>query len=126
KDVEAHGMQPGGAFDFDFGRVKFTQAIHGSSLEIDGKSHTLGLASGILVTADSKTVYHLGDTALYSDMKLIGEMNTIDLAFKPIGDNFTMGPEHAALAAKWLQAKKIIPIHYNTSPIIKQNPEEYV
>src|SRR5699024_6570445 len=80
KDVEAHGMQPGGAFDFNFGRVKFTQAIHGSSLEIDGKSHTLGLASGILVTADSKTVYHLGDTALYSDMKLIGEMNTIDLA----------------------------------------------
>lgn len=126
KDVEAHGMQPGGAFDFDFGRVKFTQAIHGSSLEIDGKSHTLGLASGILVTADSKTVYHLGDTALYSDMKLIGEMNTIDLAFIPIGDNFTMGPEDAALAAKWLQAKKIIPIHYNTFPIIKQNPEEYV
>lgn len=126
KDVEAHGMQPGGAFDFDFGRVKFTQAIHGSSLEIDGKSHTLGLASGILVTADSKTVYHLGDTALYSDMKLIGEMNEIDLAFVPIGDNFTMGPEDAAQATKWLKPKKAVPIHYNTFPLIQQNPLDYI
>jgi L-ascorbate metabolism protein UlaG (beta-lactamase superfamily) len=90
QEIEAHGMQPGGAHTFDFGRVKFFPAIHGSSLEIDGKPQTLGLASGILFEADGKTIYHMGDTALYSDMKLIGEFEDIDLAFIPIGDNFTM------------------------------------
>lgn len=125
-DVEAHGMQPGGSYSFDFGKVKLTPAIHGSSLDIDGKPHTLGLATGILVTADNQTVYHMGDTALYSDMKLIGDLNDIDLAFIPIGDNFTMGPEDASLAAKWIKAKKVVPIHYNTFPLIEQNPENYI
>lgn len=125
-DVKAHGMQPGGSHMFGFGKVKFTPAIHGSSIEIDGKPHTLGLASGILVTADTQTVYHVGDTALYSDMKLIGDLHDIDLAFIPIGDNFTMGPEDASLAAKWLKANKVVPIHYNTFPLIEQNPEDYI
>ncbi len=124
--LNTHGMQPGGAYTFDFGRVKFTPAIHGSSLTIDGIPTTLGLASGILITADEQTVYHLGDTALYSDMKLIGELNDIDLAFIPIGDNFTMGPEDAALAAKWLNSKKVVPIHYNTFPLIEQDPEAFI
>lgn len=124
--IKAHGMQPGGAHTFEFGKVKMTQAIHGSSVEIDLKPFTLGLATGILFTADEQTVYHAGDTALFSDMKLIGELNEIDLAFIPIGDNFTMGPEDAALAAKWLKAKKVIPIHYNTFPLIEQNPQQYV
>ncbi|MBZ6526378.1 metal-dependent hydrolase [Aerococcaceae bacterium DSM 111021] len=117
-----HGMQPGGAHEFDFGRVKMTPAIHGSSIEMDGKPFTLGLAAGLLITADEQTVYHVGDTALYSDMKLIGELNDIDLAFIPIGDNFTMGPDDAAIAAKWLKAKKVVPIHYNTFPLINQDP----
>lgn len=117
-----HGMQPGGAHEFDFGRVKMTAAIHGSSIEMDGKPFTLGLAAGLLITADEQTVYHVGDTALYSDMKLIGELNDIDLAFIPIGDNFTMGPDDAAIAAKWLKAKKVVPIHYNTFPLINQDP----
>lgn len=127
-DVEAHGMQPGGAHEFDFGVVKFTQAIHGSSLDIDGsgKPFTLGLAAGIMVTADGKTVYHVGDTALYSDMKLIGTRNNIDLAFIPIGDNFTMGPEDAAVAARWLQADTVVPVHYNTFPLIEQDPNDFV
>ena len=128
KNVKAHGMQPGGAHEFDFGRVKFTPAIHGSSLDIDGsgKPFTLGLASGILVIADDRTVYHMGDTALYSDMKLIGERNSIDLAFVPIGDNFTMGPEDAAVAARWIKARKVVPIHYNTFPLIEQNPNQFI
>lgn len=117
-----HGMQPGSDHDFDFGRVKLTPAIHGSSIEIDGKPFTLGLATGILITADEQTFYHIGDTALYSDMKLIGEFNDIDLAFIPIGDNFTMGPEDAA---KWLMAKKVVPIHYKTFPIIEQDPAQF-
>lgn len=126
QEIEAHGMQPGGAHTFDFGRVKFFPAIHGSSLEIDGKPQTLGLASGILFEADGKTIYHMGDTALYSDMKLIGEFEDIDLAFIPIGDNFTMGIEDAVYAAKWTQAKKVVPIHYNTFPLIEQDPKEYI
>lgn len=125
-DLETHGMQPGGAYNFDFGRVKLTPAIHGSSLTIEGIPTTLGLASGILITADEQTVYHLGDTALYSDMKLIGELNEIDLAFIPIGDNFTMGPADATIAADWLQAKKVVPIHYNTFPIIEQDPQAFI
>lgn len=125
-DLNTHGMQPGGAHEFDFGRVKFTPAIHGSSLTIDGVPTTLGLASGILITADGQTVYHLGDTALYSDMQLIGELNTIDLAFIPIGDNFTMGPRDATIAADWLKAKKVVPIHYNTFPLIEQDPNAFV
>ena len=128
KDITAHGMQPGGVYDFDFGRVKLTPAIHGSSLDIDGSGnpYTLGLASGILVTADDRTVYHMGDTALYSDMKLIGDTNTIDLAFVPIGDNFTMGPEDAAIAARWIKARKVVPIHYNTFPLIEQDPNQFI
>lgn len=125
-DLDTHGMQPGGAYDFDFGRVKLTQAIHGSSLNIDGIPTTLGLASGMLITADGQTVYHLGDTALYSDMKLIGELNEIDLAFIPIGDNFTMGPADATIAADWLKAKTVVPIHYNTFPLIEQDPQAYI
>lgn len=129
KDVKTHGMQPGGSFTFDFGRVKLTPAIHGSSLKLhpdNAMPTTLGLASGILVTINDKTFYHVGDTALYSDMKLIGDMNTIDLAFLPIGDNFTMGPEDAAVATKWLKAKQAVPIHYNTFPVIEQDPNYFV
>lgn len=125
-DLETHGMQPGGAHEFDFGKVKLTPAIHGSSLTIDDIPTTLGLASGILIEADGKIVYHLGDTALYSDMKLIAELNDIDLAFIPIGDNFTMGPEDALIAAKWLKADQVVPIHYNTFPLIEQDPEKFV
>lgn len=126
--IEAHGMQPGGAYEFDFGLVKFTPAIHGSSLDIDGSGNpfTLGLAAGIIVTADNRTVYHMGDTALYSDMQLIGDRNNIDLAFIPIGDNFTMGPEDAAIAARWINADTVVPIHYNTFPVIKQDPQKFI
>lgn len=67
----------------------------------------------------------MGDTALFSDLKLIGEMNDIDLAFVPIGDNFTMGPEDALVAAEWIKAKKVVPVHYNTFPVIEQDPEEF-
>lgn len=125
-DLDTHGMQPGGSHSFDFGTIKMTPAIHGSSLTIDGLPHTLGLASGIIIEADGKTIYHLGDTALYSDMKLIGESNEIDLAFVPIGDNFTMGPEDALIAANWLKPKKVVPIHYNTFPLIQQDPKKFI
>lgn len=128
KGVErTHGMSIGGAYQFDFGKVKFTPAFHGTGLmQENGEIIYLGMPAGILFMAEGKTVYHAGDTAVFSDMKLIGERHPIDLAFLPIGDNFTMGPEDAALAAEFLQAKQVVPIHFNTFPVIKQDPQTFI
>ncbi|WP_227936606.1 metal-dependent hydrolase [Alkalihalobacillus deserti] len=125
--VRTHPMHIGGSHQFDFGTVKLTQAFHGSSYTIEEEQKIVytGMPAGLLFTAEGKTIFHAGDTALFSDMKLIGERNTIDLAFLPIGDNFTMGPEDAAIAAEWLQAKRVVPIHYNTFPVIEQDPVEF-
>lgn len=125
--VRTHGMSIGGAFEFDFGKVKLTPAFHGTGFNNgEGQIIYLGMPAGILLTIEGKTIYHAGDTAVFSDMKLIGERHPIDLAFLPIGDNYTMGPEDAALAAKFLQAKQVVPIHYNTFPVIKQDPEKFL
>jgi L-ascorbate metabolism protein UlaG (beta-lactamase superfamily) len=127
KGIKTHPMHIGGAYSFDFGTVKLTQAFHGSSYEEEGQKIVYtGMPAGILFTHDDNTIYHAGDTALFSDMKLIGELNAIDLAFLPIGDNFTMGPEDAAIATEWLQAKTVVPIHFNTFPVIEQNPEKFL
>ncbi|MCM2675279.1 metal-dependent hydrolase [Alkalicoccobacillus plakortidis] len=126
--VKTQPMHIGGAHEFEFGKVKLTQAFHGSSV-IDEESQQIiytGMPAGILFTAEGKTIYHAGDTALFGDMKIIGERNNIDLAFLPIGDTLTMGPEDAIAAAEWLQAERVVPIHYNTFPGIEQNPEDFV
>jgi L-ascorbate metabolism protein UlaG (beta-lactamase superfamily) len=124
--VKTHGMHIGGANQFEFGKVKFTQAFHGSSY-VTEKNEIIytGMPAGILFMAEGKTIYHAGDTALFGDMKLIGERHPIDLAFLPIGDNFTMGIEDAAYAVELLKPKAVVPIHYNTFPPIKQNPQEF-
>lgn len=125
--VRTHGMSIGGAFTFDFGKVKLTQAIHGSGYETeDNQLVYLGMPAGVLITIDGTTIYHAGDTALFSDMKLIGERHPIDLAFLPIGDNFTMGIEDAIYATKLLNPKKVIPIHFNTFDLIKVDANEFI
>lgn len=125
--VNAHGMNIGGSFEFEFGRVKMTQAFHSTGLETESNEIIyLGMPAGLLITIEGKTIYHAGDTSLFMDMKLIGDRHPIDLAFLPIGDNFTMGPEDAAYAAGLLGAKTVVPIHYNTFPIIKQDPHKFV
>ncbi|OES44146.1 metal-dependent hydrolase [Domibacillus iocasae] len=124
--VNAHPMHIGGSREFEFGKIKFTQAFHGSGLQQeDGTFLYMGMPAGVLIMNEGKTVYHAGDTGLFSDMKLIAQRHPIDLAFLPIGDNFTMGPEDAAIAAEFLQAKTVVPIHYDTFPPIKQNPEDF-
>ncbi|WP_040207656.1 metal-dependent hydrolase [Neobacillus jeddahensis] len=125
--VRTHGMHIGGSYQFEFGKVKLTQAFHGSSYRTE-KNELIycGMPAGILFMSEGKTVYHAGDTALFSDMKLIGERHPIDLAFLPIGDNFTMGPEDAAYAANLLKAKVVVPIHFNTFPPIKQDPNRFI
>ena len=124
--LNVHPMSIGGAYTFDFGTVKLTQAFHGSSYtENNEKIIYTGMPAGLLLTIEGKTIYHAGDTALFYDLKLIGHHKP-DLAFLPIGDNFTMGPEDAAIAAEWVQAKLVVPIHYNTFPVIKQDPHQFV
>ena len=121
--VKVHPMGLGGARDFEFGTVKFTQAFHSSSYTTeDGQSIYTGMPAGVLFTAEGKTIYHAGDTALFGDMKLIGDRNNIAVAFLPIGDNFTMGPEDAAYATELIKPNIVVPIHYNTFPPIKQDP----
>jgi L-ascorbate metabolism protein UlaG (beta-lactamase superfamily) len=121
KGAKTHGMNPGGGFNFPFGRVKLTIAHHTSSLEAGLNPIYLGVPCGILIQADGKTLYHAGDTALFLDMQLIGRA-AIDVAMLPIGDNFTMGPEDAVTALDFLKARLAVPMHYNTWPIIAQDP----
>ncbi|TRM12948.1 metal-dependent hydrolase [Lentibacillus cibarius] len=126
KGFNTHPMHIGGAHEFDFGKVKLTQAFHGSSYtEEDGTIIYTGMPAGILLTVDGKTLYHMGDTGLFSDLKLIGDMNDIDLAFVPIGDNFTMGPDDALMATDWIKADTVVPVHYNTFPLIEQDGEKF-
>ncbi|HJY62771.1 MAG TPA: metal-dependent hydrolase [Ignavibacteria bacterium] len=119
---KAHNMHIGGGYNFPFGRLKFTIAHHGSSSP-DGKY--MGEPAGILITSHGKTIYHSGDTGLFLDMKLIGEMNSIDAALVPIGDNFTMGIDDAVKAIEFLNPKMAIPMHYNTFGVIEADPQEF-
>lgn len=120
--ANAHNMHIGGAHTFAFGRLKFTIAHHGSSTA-DGKY--MGEPAGALITMGGKTVYHCGDTGLFYDMKLIGEMNKIDIMLAPIGDNFTMGIADALKAVELANPGLAIPIHYNTFPVIEVDPHEF-
>jgi len=122
--AEVHPMHIGGGHDFDFGRVKLTIAHHGGGYGPDASRYT-GPPVGFLVTLGGKTVYHPGDTGLFYDMKLIGEMNKIDLAFLPIGDNFTMDINDAVKAVEFLKPKKVVPFHFNTWPLIEASPEDF-
>lgn len=123
KGFKTHNMHIGGGYDFDFGRVVFTIAHHGS-MTPDGTY--AGAPAGIILKADGKTVYYTGDTGLFLDMKLISEMNgPIDYMLLPIGDNFTMNIAAAVKAAELVQPKVAIPMHYDTFPVIKADPEKF-
>ncbi|WP_165005601.1 MULTISPECIES: metal-dependent hydrolase [unclassified Enterococcus] len=126
RGVKAFGMNIGGKHEFPFGTVKFVHAQHSSSYEVDGIVQYMGEPSGIVLQADGKTIYHAGDTADFSDLSLLAEQFSIDVAFLPIGDNYTMGPKDAARAAKRIKAKKVVPIHYNTFPVIEQDPQTFI
>ncbi|RMH02446.1 MAG: metal-dependent hydrolase [Chloroflexi bacterium] len=116
-----HPMNTGGGWNFPFGRVKMTPALHSSGLP-DGSYG--GDPGGYIVTADGKNIYIAGDTALFSDMSLIGRVG-LDLAILPIGDNFTMGPDDALLALEYLKPKVVIPCHYNTWPLIAADADAW-
>ena len=129
--LEAQGaktvaMNHGGWCKFPFGRVRFTIAFHSSSaIEEGGRPLYLGEPAGVVLETEGKTIYHAGDTALFSDMRLIGEDTPIDLALLPIGEHFTMGPKDAARAVEFLGAKRVVPIHYGTFPVLVGDPKEF-
>lgn len=124
--LKTHGMNLGGKFVFPFGSVSLVPALHSSSYFYEGNNYYMGTAAGIILQTEGKTIYHAGDTAEFSDMDLFGEDYEIDLAFLPIGDNFTMGPKEAQRAAQRLRAKKVVPVHYNTFPMIQQDPQKFI
>jgi len=115
--TKLHPQHIGGGFDYPWGRAKLTIAHHGSALP-DGSYG--GNPCGFLFHAAGKKIYHACDTGLFYDMKLIGEEG-IDLAILPIGDNFTMGPDDALRAVKLIEPALVLPIHYNTFDLIKQD-----
>ncbi|GEC90472.1 metal-dependent hydrolase [Brevibacillus brevis] len=126
--VKTISMNLGGSVKLPFGKVKMTQAFHSSGVVLDDEQQIvyMGMPGGFVIELGGKTIYHAGDTGLFGDMKLIGERHNIDLAFLPIGDVFTMGPEDALVAAEWVQADFVVPIHYDTFPPIKQDGEAFV
>lgn len=121
-----HPMHIGGSHLFDFGYVKLTLALHGSAFISEKERVYTGNPCGFIVKFGGKTIYFAGDTGLFTDMKMLGELFDIDVAFLPIGDNFTMGISDAAKAATWLKTKIAIPIHYNTWDVINQDPLNFV
>ena len=124
KGVEGHPLHIGGARVFPFGRVKLTIAHHGSTGP-DGEA--LGNPAGILLTMGGSTIYHAGDTGVFSDMKLIAELNgPLAAALLPVGDNFTMGVDDAVKAAEFLDAGVTIPMHYDTFDWINTDVQAFV
>ncbi|MGH7492368.1 MAG: metal-dependent hydrolase [bacterium] len=123
--ANSHGMHIGGAHNFPFGRVKLTIAHHGSGLHTEDGFLYLGNPAGFIITAAGRTIYHAGDTGLFMDMQLIGQMNKIDVALLPIGDNFTMGVEDAVKAVEFLQPRLVIPMHYQTWDLIDADAEVF-
>ncbi len=125
KGAKTHPMHIGGSRLFDFGIIRFVQALHGSTITDGEKLIPAGNPSGVILEAEGKRLYHAGDTGLFGDMKLIGERYPLDVALLPIGGNFTMDADDAAYAAKLLNAKVVIPMHYNTFKVIEADAQEF-
>jgi L-ascorbate metabolism protein UlaG (beta-lactamase superfamily) len=115
-------MHIGGRTKFDFGTVKMTNALHGSGISENGNMIYGGNPGGFIIEVNGKKIYHAGDTGLTYDMKLL-EDEKIDVAFLPIGGNYTMDIEDALKAVDFIKPKTVVPMHYNTFGIINADPE---
>ncbi|MEZ4873909.1 MAG: metal-dependent hydrolase [Flavobacteriaceae bacterium] len=121
KGINVHSMNHGGSWQFEFGNVKYVNAIHTSTFE-DGTPG--GQPGGFVIEGEHKNIYIAGDTALTMDMKLIPMRTKLDLAILPIGDNYTMGIEDAILASNFVECDKVLGVHYDTFGYIEINHEE--
>jgi L-ascorbate metabolism protein UlaG (beta-lactamase superfamily) len=118
------GMNKGGTVDLGFVKLTMVNALHSSSIQDGNQTLYAGEAAGFILTLpDNRRAYFAGDTMLFSDLKLYADFFKPTLAFLPIGDNYTMGPDEAAYAAKMLNIKEIIPMHYATFPQLTGTPE---
>ncbi len=116
----AHPLHIGGGFNFPFGYVKMTAALHGGQVHGDEEGAFTTVPGGFLMNLNSGTrLYHAGDTALLMDMQLLRDK--VDVALLPVGDNFTMGPEDAAQAVEFIRPEVVIPIHYDTFDLLAQD-----
>lgn len=119
------GINKGGTVDLGYVKLTMTHALHSCSIKDGDKALYGGEAAGyVLRTKDGRAAYFAGDTALFGDMALIGELYQPELAFLPIGDHFTMDPHQSAHAARLLKVKRVIPMHYGTFPALTGRPED--
>lgn len=119
---KAKAVGLGGWIDYDWGRAVFVPAFHTSSLP-DGRYG--GVAAGVILDVEGVRIYHAGDTALTGEMKTIKELYRPNIAMLPVGGYYTMDVEHAAMAAHWVGAQTIIPMHYNTFPQIQADLQRF-
>jgi L-ascorbate metabolism protein UlaG (beta-lactamase superfamily) len=117
------GMNPGGTLAILGLSVTMVPAHHSSSVEEDGRAVYAGVATGYIIKLeDGLTIYFAGDTSVFGDMKLIGEMYRPTIGFLPIGDLYTMGPEQAAVACDLLGIRQVVPMHFGTFPALTGTP----
>jgi L-ascorbate metabolism protein UlaG (beta-lactamase superfamily) len=119
------GMNLGGTVQLDDIAATMVEAKHSAGVQDENGTHYVGVAAGYVLTIKNGPVlYHAGDTAVFSDMKLIGQLYKPQLAMLPIGGHYTMGPKEAALALKYLGSKRVLPLHFGTFPPLKGTPEQ--
>ncbi|HWQ48468.1 MAG TPA: metal-dependent hydrolase [Methanosarcina sp.] len=125
KGVFAEGVGKGGTVNIEGIKLTMTEALHSSSIDASGFSFDGGSPAGFIIRMNGHSIYHAGDTGVFGDMQLIGELYEPELALLPIGDKFTMGIKEATKAVELIQPKIVIPMHYNTFDVISQDPEEF-
>ncbi|MDI9369808.1 MAG: metal-dependent hydrolase [Synergistaceae bacterium] len=125
RGVKCHSMHIGGSYAFPFGRVKMTPALHGSDIETEDGLLPGGNPCGFLLEVDGETIYHAGDTGLTMDMQLLSSEN-VKVALLPIGGNYTMDVNDAAKAVDFIRPEIVVPMHYDTFPVIAADPSEFI
>lgn len=125
KGVEAMGMNIGGTISSSGVSVTMVPAFHSADVEEDDEIISAGMPAGVIVSMDGVKVYHTGDTDVFLDMQLIGELHKPDVMLVPIGDVYTMSIPGAVKALELVKPKIAIPMHYNTFPLIEKDPEEF-
>ncbi|MPN20370.1 hypothetical protein SDC9_167749 [bioreactor metagenome] len=125
KGVFAEGMNKGGTIKVEGVTLTMTQALHSSSIDASGFSFDGGSPAGFVIGIGGHSIYHAGDTGVFGDMQLIGELYEPEIALLPIGSRFTMGIKEAVKAVELIRPEIVVPMHYNTFEVIKQDPEEF-
>jgi len=125
KGVFAEGMGKGGTVNVEGIKLTMTEALHSSSIDASGFSFDGGSPAGFVIRINGHSIYHAGDTGVFGDMQLIGELYEPEVALLPIGDRFTMGIKEATKAVELIRPEIVIPMHYNTFDAISQDPLKF-